>query len=720
MINSISSSSTSPILFTESEATTKAYDEAVEILGKAGISTTENQETLRTSKSSPEVITQALEALYKADLLNQKNLNILFALERYNIGVETIICLNDANILTQENLKLLRREGPELEDMLYLKRANLLTHANFRLLAKGRLGDRDRYPILYLEELDIILTQKIIDGLARLNGDLDFFYNVIEKLEERGLVQEFFEDFLAKAPKIQRDISDLADHITFTEEIFSALLALEEFSGIYQIIALLKAAKLATEENIEAFLKALAYTDAAKLIKAMEILQDRDLLDQENLDSLFVKNGADPRAVAWGLYFLTNANILTRQNRHFFLVGDAAKVNSLAQGIRALADGGILSEATFPKLFATQNGECAKEIGEYLVQCYLAPRACQGTFRVRLSDLQSNPVEVLQKWYNLPKPPETIQFLTDGNVPLPESGASELAVQFYAQLVENLFKEGVVFSSIDPETGMPANADFDAHKETIRQIGALFGYMYDHKLIFGNILPKEFFSIPAIVKCHNSTLSKQKAVVNILKIGATPLLQDWLEQTKGFGKNYSKIRTEVCNLFSEMEEDFDPRLPDKALRKKANEEIQQAITPYVEIARALLLGISSWRLYADLQPTPESALEISYHLQGTLDANEILGALRPHTNDPNMSERIQWIKDRIFEENLIEDSTWNKRFVSLVTGQKALKDGDTIEIYISTNDSFSVQPRFGALFIPSSSLTKEVFFEKLEELMNIA
>ena len=130
-----------------------------------------------------------------------------------------------------------------------------------------------------------------------------------------------------------------------------------------------------------------------------------------------------------------------------------------------------------------------------------------------------------------------------------------------------------------------------------------------------------------------------------------------------------------------------------------------------------------------------------------LDVDAILSALHLETDDPNVLEKFNWIKERIFpaisaeneskssiengdleksllspskllsRENFTLDPTWNKRFVSLTTGQKSLNFGDTIRIFSSTDGSFSVQPRFGALFIPPSPSTKEEFFEKLEELM---
>ena len=512
--------------------------------------------------------------------------------------------------------------------MLCLNRANLLNDANFRHLAEEKFGDIDHCLISYLEELGIILTQEILDDLVGLRGDTGDLYTILNELEEQKIVNEVnLKDLLAKDSKVITEIADLTDCMDFTKEAFLSLLALKDFSSVEPGIELLSAAELATQENIEAFLRMLAADiDTTEFFMALQILHNRDLLDQEILNSLFVKRKADLEVISLGLQCLDHANILTPENLAAFLAGNPAMIHSISYGIQHLEHEGILSQEKFMDLlsFLTQEGTVAPLNSVDPLQ---DSQTCQDTFQVRLSDLQSNPVEVLQKWCNLPKPPETIQFLTDGDVPLPEDNASRLTAQFYAQLVENLFKEGVVFSSFHPKTGMPLNVNFDAHKETIKRIGVLIGYMYDRKLTFGQILPKEFFLIPAILKGPGDFLAKQRAIINALKTRTAFLLQAWLEHAGNFGEKYNDIRKRVCKLFSEIEENFDPQLSDKALREKAAQMIQRILSPYTKIAREFLSGLSSQgfhlgvpsRLYYDLQPY--NALEISYDLQGTLDGD---------------------------------------------------------------------------------------------------
>ena len=714
MINLVSSSAQSNYqnLSPESKGNAGAFDKAIEILKKAGLATEKNLTTLQKTLDGPELATQAIEALEQTGLLNERNLERLFSLDQGHVGVETVICLRNAHILTQKNFNRLCTGYPHKEDVIAMTEAHLLTEANFILLADCDLGDSEDCPIRDLRRLDL-LTQEVIDAMAGSN--LDSIFPLLGHIAAAKIKKEVdLVAFLKKDPDIQSEITDLIEYFTLTKEIFSILLSItdEELSDIRKGTDVLCEEKLLTQENVEAFFRAFVGVNGKMLPLAIQVLRQIDMLDQKNLDSLFTANGADPTDIAWGIYLLNNADILTPENRKAFLNG--ANIESLYAGILSLADAGILSQETFVKLLSTQEGVSPESMGEYLVKWHQTPRICQGTFQVYRSSLEENPRGVLRTWCRLPHPPQEIQFLTDDGDPLPGVNASGFPLQFYAELVENLFKEGVVFSSIDPETGMPTNANFDEHRETIEQMGILFGHMYDHNLIFGKILPEEFFSILATLKSYRGDLFKKKAIIGILKIESARVLQDWLEREWNTYTYYRESRKAACRVLREIEGEFISDCPDGILDKKANQIIQEMINPYILIAKAFLSGISS-RLFSDL--SLESVSEVSDKLQGTLDVNKILSALHLYTNDPSVLEKVEWIKERLLEEALIEDSTWNKRFVSLITGQKALQMDASIRIYMATGPSITAQPQFGTLHIPANSLTRKEFFEELDRLM---
>ncbi len=438
----------------------------------------------------------------------------------------------------------------------------------------------------------------------------------------------------------------------------------------------------------------------------LDFLQQAGILTPENEKAVFVDNIANLDTLSEGIETLHDARILTQENFDALLSNNGLHAEGIARSIVRLHLLGMLTPENRQALLE-RGGARAALICMTLITSVASP-SIKNAFQVRPDDLRFHPQEVLQRWIQLPRPPSTIEFLTNANEAQPGVDGGGPSAQFYTELTENLLKEGVVFSSVDEKTGMPRNANFDLHGKTISQIGTLLTHMYKRSLISGRILPDEFFALLAIVKNENDSLSMQRKIVEILQIGPTPLMQAWLDGD-------ASKKEEVLKAFRDIE--MDPKLDfsDEDLHKKTNEWIQEAVDPYLKIARAFLSGISD-SLEADLHP--ETAIAISAQLQGNPVAPQaLIASFRMNSNNPVVLEKFEWIKERINLEHQMEGSTWILRFFFCITAQKALKIGDFVDIYESMDERCTAYTCVKRLNIPANPSTKEEFFERLDQLM---
>ncbi len=471
-------------------------------------------------------------------------------------------------------------------------------------------------------------------------------------------------------------------------------------------IKILSDAQILTEQNRNV-LKAIDKEKLEKLVDAMQLLQDAQILTQGNFEALSIKNLENLEQIVDAMRDLQDEQILTQENFEALLTGNSAYASRIAAALVDLERAHILTPQNRQALLI-KKGKQANTIARDLIHAALAPPACYGILRLCLSYVRLHPKQVLRHWSDLPQPPAGFEFLTDAGEL--QAGVDErgLSAQFYTELTENLLKEGVVFSSIHPKTGMPQNADFDRHTETIAQLGALFKHMFDQKFISGRILPDEFFALLATLKSKKSRLDKQREILKILQIEHASLLQAWLDGD-------ASLENEVLEIFRSIQMDPDLHLSEEKLREEAELLLKEILSPYLKIGEALLSGISGW---LDYQLTPDYALEISSLLQGNpLDPDAMIAAFRIHSENPDVLQKVEWIKERIHQEALMKDSNWRERLAFCVMSQRALKSSDTIEIYESSDERCRARTCFKSLYIPTNASTKEEFFEKLDELM---